>query len=219
MYGVQPFNRKFVFNTFLVWQLPWYHEQAGLIGRVAGGWTLAPIFTSGSGAPLYCNTQTDGQSFGGGDGANFFDNEQCVFTSTYHGGNSTHGNINGGTDSFGNDVGTATAGSGSAAINMFANPIAVYNQVRAPILGLDTKNPGLGPITGLPYWNMDLSLQKNIKVFESVGFTFTSVFTNVFGHNVFGDTGLNLSDPTSWGVISSQGNSPRQIQLGLRANF
>ncbi len=219
MYGVQPFNRKFVFNTFLVWRTPWYHEEAGLIGRLAGGWTLAPIFTSGSGAPLYCNTQTDGQSFGGGDGANFFDNEQCVFTSTYHGGNSTHRNINGGTDSFGNDVGSATAGSGSAAINMFANPVNVYNQVRAPILGLDTKNPGLGPITGLPYWNMDLSLQKNIKVFESVGFTFTSVFTNVFGHNVFGDTGLNLSDPSSWGVISSQGNSPRQIQLGLRAIF
>ena len=102
---------------------------------------------------------------------------------------------------------------------MFSNPVNVYNQVRAPILGLDTKNPGLGPITGLPYWNMDLSLQKNIKVFESVGFTFTSVFTNVFGHNVFADTGLNLSDPSSWGVISSQGNSPRQIQLGLRANF
>jgi Carboxypeptidase regulatory-like domain len=218
-YGVQPFNRKYVFNTFLVWQTPWYHEQAGLIGRIAGGWTIAPIFTAGSGAPLYCNTQTDAQSFGGGDGANFFDNEQCVFTSPYTGGNSTHTNISGGTDSYGNQVGNATAGSGSAAINMFKNPVAVYDQVRAPILGIDTKNPGLGPIIGLPYWNMDMSIQKNIKVFESVGFTFTSVFTNIFGHNVFADTGLTLSDPTSWGVISAQGNTPRQIQLGLRANF
>jgi hypothetical protein len=66
---------------------------------------------------------------------------------------------------------------------------------------------------------MDLSLQKDIRVFERVGFQFTSVFTNVFGHNDFADTGLTLGDSTSWGVISSQGNSPRQIQLGLRAKF
>ena len=219
MYGVQPFNRKFVFNTFLVWNTPWFREQSGLVGRIAGGWTIAPIFASGSGAPLYCNTQTDGQSFGGGDGANFFNNEQCVFTSNYTGGNSTHRNINGSTDSFGNNVGTATAGTGSAAINMFTNPAAVYNQVRAPILGIDTKNPGLGPITGLPYWNVDMSLQKNIKVFESVSFQFSSIFTNIFNHNDFADTALNLSDPTSWGVVTAQGNKPRQIQLGLRASF
>ena len=213
-YGVQPFNRKFVFNTFLVWDLPWYRKQEGIIGRVAGGWNIAPIFTAGSGSPLYCNTFTDGQSFGGGDASGFFDNEQCVFTSKYTGGVSTHRNVNGS-----NGVGTQVEGSGPIAINMFSNPEAVYDQVRAPILGIDTKNPGLGPISGLPYWNMDVSIRKSIRVFESANVEFSGIFTNVFNHLDFANPTLDISNVGSWGVVNAQGNSPRNIQLGLRVSY
>ena len=221
MYGVQPFNRKFIFNTFVVWETPWFRGQSGLVGRVAGGWTVAPIFSSGSGSPLYCNTQTDAQSFGSGDGSGFFDNEQCVFTSKYHGGNSTHSNVAGGTDPFGNQVGTAVARRGvpSASINMFTNPVAVFDQVRAPILGIDTKNPGVGPISGLPYWNMDVSLQKNVLITERAVFQFSMIVTNVFNHLDFADPTLSLGSVASWGVVSSQGNVPRKMQFGLRASF
>jgi hypothetical protein len=218
-YGVQPFNRKFVFNTFIVWQTPWYSSQRGFVGRALGGWTFAPIFSSGSGSPLYCNTFTDAQSFGGGDGSGFFDNEQCVFTSTYKGGNSTHRGVSGGTDSYGNDIGTAVAGTGHAAINMFSNPVSVFSQVRAPILGIDTKNPGVGPITGLPYWNMDMSIRKNLKVMESANLEFSGIFTNIFNHNDFGDPTLDISNPSAWGVVTAQGNAPRKIQFGVRIKF
>jgi hypothetical protein len=218
-YGQQPFNRKFIFNTFLIWQTPWYKGQSGIIGRLAGGWNFAPIFSSGSGAPLYCNTPSEGQSFGGGDAANFFDNEQCVFTSRYHGGNHTHRNINGGTDSFGNSIGTDTAGSGHAAINMFADPVSVFEQVRSPILGIDTKNPGVGPISGLPYWNMDMSIRKNLQIWERTSLEFSGVITNILNHNDFADPTLDLGNVAGWGVVSTQGNKPRQIQMGIRANF
>jgi hypothetical protein len=219
MYGVQAFNRKFIFNTFLVWQTPWYREQSGLLGRVAGGWTVAPIFTAGSGSPLYCNTNTDGQSFGGGDASGFFNNEQCVFTSKYTGGASTHRNVAGGTDSFGNSVGTSVSGPGAAAINMFSNPAAVFDQVRAPILGIDTKNPGLGPISGLPYWNMDVSLQKSFKITERASVQVSGIFTNVFNHLDFANPTLALNAVSSWGVVSAQGNAPRQMQFGLRVSY
>jgi hypothetical protein len=119
MYGLQYYNHKFIFNTFMVWQTPWFKKQEGFTGRALGGWTIAPIFVAGSGSPLYCNTNTDSSSFGAGDGANYFDNEQCVFTSKYTGGVHTHRNIGGSVDPFGNSVGTATEGSGEAAINMF----------------------------------------------------------------------------------------------------
>jgi hypothetical protein len=218
-YGVQGFNRKFVFNTFVVYQVPFYKNQEGFLGHLAGGWTFAPIFSSGSGGPLYCNTFTDAQSFGGGDGSGFFDNEQCVFTSKYNGGNSTHRGISGGTDAYGNSIGTSVAGTGHAAINMFSNPVSVFGQVRAPILGIDTKNPGVGPITGLPYWNMDMSIRKNLRILESVNMEFSGIFTNIFNHNDFGDPDLDISNPSAWGVVNAQGNSPRKIQLGVRANF
>jgi hypothetical protein len=219
MYGVQNYNHKFIFNTFMVWQTPWYKRQEGMIGRVLGGYTVAPIFVAGSGAPLICNTDTDSSSFGEGDGDSYFSNEQCVFTSKYNGGVSTHRNVGGSVDSFGNSVGTATEGSGEAAINMFKNPAAVFDQVRAPILGIDTKNPGQGPISGLPYWNMDVSLSKSVRVADRVAVELTFISTNVLNHLDFANTSLALNYSPGWGVINSQGNTPRQMQFGMRVRY
>jgi hypothetical protein len=216
MYGLQAFNRKFVYNSYMVYQPPFYKGQQGLMGRIVGGWSFAPVFTAGSGEPLYCDTVTDGQSFGSSDTNNYFTNEQCVFTSKYTGGNSSHYNVAGDATT---GVGTATAGSGSRAVNMFKDPLAVYNQVRAPILGIDSKNPGVGPISGTPYWNVDMSVEKNVKVYESVALKFSVIFTNVFNHNILSDPGMNLSDPTTWGVQGGQTNTPRMMEFGMRASF
>ncbi len=216
MYGLQAFNRKFVYNSYMVYQPPFFKGQQGLMGRIAGGWSLAPVFTAGSGEPLYCDTVTDGQSFGSSDTNNYFTNEQCVFTSKYTGGNSSHYNVAGDGPT---GVGTATAGSGSRAVNMFKDPLAVYNQVRAPILGIDSRNPGVGPISGTPYWNVDMSVEKSVKVYESVALKFSVIFTNVFNHNILSDPGMNLSDPTTWGVQGGQTNTPRMMEFGMRASF
>jgi hypothetical protein len=216
MYGVQAFNRKFVYNSYMVYQPAIFKNQQGILGRVAGGWALAPVFTAGSGQPLYCDTITDGQSFGSADANNYFSNEQCVFTSKYTGGNSSHYNVAGDSDT---GVGTGTAGAGSRAVNMFKDPLAVYNQVRAPILGIDSKNPGVGPINGTPYWNVDMSVEKSVKVYESVALKFSVIFTNVFNHNILSDAGMNLSDTSTWGVQGGQTNTPRKMEFGMRASF
>jgi hypothetical protein len=219
MYGVQAFNRKLVYNSYMVWQEPYFKGQQGILGRVAGGWSVAPIFTAGNGEPLYCNTQTDGQSFGSADSNNYYTNEQCVFTSKYNGGVHSNYNVAGGTDAYGNSVGTQVAGPGGQAVNMFKDPVGVWNQVRAPILGIDTKNPGVGPITGTPYWNVDASVQKSLKVYESVSLQFSVICTNVFNHNVLADPGQALYSPATWGVQNSQENVPRKMEFGMRASF
>ena len=218
MYGVQPFQRKFVYNGFVVANEPWFKNQAGLLGRLAGGWQVSPVVTAGSGEPVACGTQTGAQSFGSGDGNNYADNEQCVFTSKYNGGDSSHYGVTGGKDNFGHKIGTSVAAPG-VAVNMFKDPVAVWNQVRAPILGIDTRNSGVGPITGLPYWNMDVSMSKNFKITEAASFEYSMIFTNVLNHSVFADPGLSLSSSSSWGVLSSQINAPRQMEFGLRARF
>ena len=102
---------------------------------------------------------------------------------------------------------------------MFANPAAVFDQVRAPILGIDTKNPGVGPITGMPYWNVDMSIQKDVKVWESATLQFSMIFTNVFNHNILGDPGLALYSVNTWGVESAQANTPRKMEFGVRVSF
>jgi hypothetical protein len=216
MYGNQPFYRKLVYNTYIVAQDPWYKGQNGLVGRVAGGWTFSPIFTAGSGSPIYCNTWTDASAWGAGDGADYFDNEQCVFTSKYNGGHSAHFGVTGGTDAFGNAVGNGTS---NTPVNQFKDPVAVWSQVRAPILGIDTKNPGYGPITGMPYWNLDGQIKKDVRIAESATFEFSFISTNLLNHRQFSDTGLGLYSPGTWGVLSSQANSPRQMEFGGRITF
>jgi hypothetical protein len=223
-YGVQSYNQKFIFNTFLVYQTPWYKNQEGFIGRLAGGWTLSPILTAGTGQPLLCTTNSTSQSFGAADASGFNDNEQCVFTTPYTGGYHTNRNVSGGPDPNNplnlSGVGTAVAKPiPSASINMFSNPVAVWNTVRAPILGIDEHDGGDGPISGLPYWNLDMSIRKTAKIWERTSLEFSGIITNILNHNVFANPGLSLSTPASFGVVTAQGNTPRAIQMGIRASF
>ena len=219
MYGYQPFDRKFVYNLFLIETPPWFKGQQGLMGRLLGGWNFSPIFTAGSGSPLFCNTQTDAQSFGTADGAQIGTHEQCVFTSHAGTSVSVHGKVigaNGIADAVATD-----ANGNNVPVNIYKNPVAVFNNVRAPILGIDTRIGGFAPggIRGLPYWNMDLSVRKNFKIWERTSFEFSTVFINVLNHNQFADPTLDISDPTSWGILSSQANSPRKMEFGLRVAF
>ena len=201
MYGVQNFDRKFVYNVYALIDDPWYKGQQGIIGRLLGGWSIAPIFAAGSGAPVYCGSNSNAQSFGAGDGANFFDNEQCIFTGAHPYGSSLHNN------------------EGDGAFGAFSNPTALYATIRNPILGIDTGTGGVGEIRGLMYWNMDMRISKNIKVYERSSLEFQYVVTNVFNHPVFFDPSLDPTNPGGWGVISGQGNTPRQMQFGLRFTF
>jgi len=112
---------------------------------------------------------------------------------------------------------------------MFANPAAVYDQVRAPMLGIDTRNPGVGPIIGMPYWNVDLSAQKNFRVWSHATVQLSFIFTNVFNHNVLFDPGLSLGQiscsgsatgcTSGWGTQTAQGNTPRKIEYGIRTSW
>jgi hypothetical protein len=207
-YGVQGYDRRWVYTSFFVYQPPFYKSQQGLAGRVLGGWTIAPQFAAGSGAPIWCNTNTGGdfisgsgsQEFGAGDGENFFNTANCLQTAKFKGGNSIH-----------------VLGPGN--VNLFADNAAVYNTIRAPILGVDKRTGGLGQFVGLPYWNMDLSIRKNVRVAERVSAEFQVVFTNVLNHNQFLDPILDMTDAGGFGAITTQGNIPRQMEFGARISF
>jgi hypothetical protein len=217
-YGLQNFDRKFVFNTFAMIEDPWYKGQHGLIGHLAGGWSLSPVLAIGSGQPLGCGTNTDAQSFGAGDGANFFTTENCILTKAASGGSASLHTF----------IDPSTGKTAAGAFNIFADGPGVLSTLRPAILGLDSNTGGVGVFRGLPYWNVDMRLVKDIHIMERVSLQFQYVLTNVFNHPVFADpavgdaqTGLGV-DPTtssSFGVVNSQGNFPRQMQFGLRLTF
>jgi len=213
MYGVQNFDRKFVYNIYGLYDPPFFKGQHGLAGHVLGGWTISPVLAIGSGAPVYCYTNTNGQSFGSADGANFFSNEQCIYTKTYGGGSSVRNGIAGSGGVAEQDCTTGPC------LNMFGNPEAVFNTVRNPILGIDNGTGGVGAVRGLMYWNMDMRVTKNVKIVERVSAEFQFVVTNLFNHPTYYDPTLDVTNPGGWGVISSQGNNPRAMQFGIRLSF
>jgi len=215
MYGRQNFDHTFVYNLYIAYQPPIYKGQHGLIGRLAGGWTVAPIFTAGTGNPQECNTLTaDSQSFGAGDGINYSDNENCLFTTrppnpSVH--ETFHPAVNG------NPAFTT--------VNYFANPAAVAATARAPILGLDQNDGGTGILSNLPYWNMDFQIKKLTNLSERFSIETQFTFLNIFNHPQFnaGSTGSDPLDignlPGAWGDSSAQANNPRAMEFGIRLNF
>ncbi|HEV2615570.1 MAG TPA: carboxypeptidase-like regulatory domain-containing protein [Candidatus Acidoferrales bacterium] len=211
-YGLQPFDRKFVFNEYMVYQPPFYKGQQGFVGRVLGGWTIAPLFAAGSGLPIEVSTSNgDSQAFGEGDSNNFFSNENALLTGPNNFGSSAHFGVKGS-----NGIGVTGHG-----VNMFADPAAVFGEFRQPILGLDGNDGGFGVLRGLPYWNLDLSVKKNVAITERFSAEFDIVFVNVLNHDQYTDpqgSHLDTSNARNFGVITGEG-TPRNMEFGLRLNF
>ncbi len=209
-YGPQPYDIRFVYNLQGLYQVPFLKSQHGFMGRVLGGWALAPFFfiRSGYPVPVYTDGSCSDESWGQGNCSSGNLATNAVLTSAYTGGASRH---------------TAAGGAG----NIFANPTAVMGQFRPFILGLDGPNGGSGgPLRGLSQWNLDLTVSKELKFTERFNARFIATFSNVFNHPWFHDPYLDLTDPGDWGVLSgspfgvaTQINSPRQIEFGLRFGF
>jgi len=220
MYGRQAFDRKFVYNMFLVYSPPFFKGQQGFVGRALGGWTFSTIFTAGTGSPFQVvTTYADYQAFGACDGVTCadYDSENGVPIGPI----SPH--------SHAYACNTVPSGSSIAAcpgqapgdgypVNEFKAGANEYANWRNPILGLDSRDGGYGILNGLPYWNMDFSIKKNIRVAENVGLEFQGVFANVLNHNQMLDGFPWLGDPFSFGAIGGEAQ-PRQIEVGARVRF
>jgi hypothetical protein len=212
MYGYQNYNRKFVYNLFFVYQPPFFKGQSGIIGRALGGWSFSSIFTAGTGTPIELYTSTgDGQEFGAGDNINFFGNENALAIAPEKSGHAYYNKPSNGLP-----------------VNIFQQGVAAVANFRNPILGYDTKDGGNGNLIGLPYWNMDFSVRKNLLVAEGFSLEFQSVFANFLNHNQFLDpvagAAMGLFNPGGWGALNGgsaeeQIGGIRQIELGIRIRF
>jgi len=205
-YGIQPFNRNFEFKHVFVYQPSFYKGQHGLRGRVLGGWTISSIFTAGSGTPVevFPPMFSAGQEFGASDAINYSDNENIVPMGPL--GAHGHAYYN-------------TPAPGAYPVNFFKSGPAEAMNWRNPILGSDSgRDGGAGALTGLPYWNVDASIKKSIRVAEAISLEFQGVFVNILNHNQWLDpTFLGIYNPTQFGAL---GGERRKRQEGIgRSNW
>jgi hypothetical protein len=212
-YGRQAWDRKIIYNAFLVYQPPFFKGQSGFLGRALGGWTFATIFAAGSGVPTQVGTTFgDYQAFGACDGVGCgdYDMENAVPIGPVphvHAYNCTNNPA----------CGNQTNG---YPVNYFPNGVNQAMNWRNPILGIDGRDGGAGILGGLAYWNMDFSIKKSIRVAEGINLEFQGVFANVLNHNQWTDNYLGLYNTGGFGALGALGEGePRNIELGLRLRF
>jgi hypothetical protein len=223
-YGPNPFDIKFQYNLAMSYTPTWFASQKGLLGRILGGWTIAPLFYAQSGSPIAVSDSGQG-SCGGG----------CAFGEVAAGGVSSFGPA---TYSTGNAVAASPYTGGTSAnykvkatgsvgtnnssgVNMFTNPAAVFGEFRDCTLGIDQSCGGYANLRGLSSWNLDASVVKDIGIWKEgrVGAQFSFLFTNVLNHVIMSNPSLDLGSPSTFGRITSQPNVPRNMEFGLRIHF
>jgi hypothetical protein len=228
-YGPQGFDYKFIYNLSMYYSVPYFRAQKGVIGHILGGWTIAPLFTAQSGAPVgvgysegNCSScEAFGEVTTPGTSAVTASGEEAAVGLTPY-----TGNIAARYNEFftGTNANNLVEGAGAVAtktpafgVNAFANPAQVWSEFRPCVLGYDTSCAGGTGIRGFPTWNVDTSVTKEIGIYkERVSARIYILCTNTLNHVQMSNPSLTLTSPTSFGQTTSQSNTPRQMEFGLR---
>ncbi len=222
-YGVQPFDVKFTYTFVAGYQEPFFKNQKGILGRVLGGWTVAPLFTARSGQPqrVTCDASSTCSGMTSDQSESY---SEAAGAAPFSGGYPGEGYYN-----FKNGVATGPGSSGNPAkggsgINLFNNPVQVASEFRPYVLGLDNQSGGAGVIRGFPYWNLDATLTKDFKIRESIGATLIIQTVNALNHFVPANPTTSIQSTSSFGVVTGQytsgnGIAARWMEFGLRLRF
>jgi hypothetical protein len=212
-YGTSIFDRKVVLNLLSLYELPFGRHGHGPLNYVIKGWSIAPIVNIASGLPLKVASGS-GQEFGQGGSSN---SAGAILLTKDTFGNSVHSGVTGDTAT---QVGiNGDPGRGGTGLNLFANPLSVFNSFRPAMVGVDTTSGGGGQLRGLRRWNVDLAISRKFVLTERWSTTFSGQLFNAFNVVQFADPSVSLQSPQSFGVLGTQLNSPRVVQFGLHIDF
>jgi len=211
-YGNSVFDRKFVFNLLGMYELPFGRKGTGPIDYIVRDWSIAPILNYATGIPLQVLTGS-GQEFGGA--STFTSGAILLAPNTF--GNSIHSGVAGNpSTNVATNGNPANKGTG---LNLFSDPNAVFNSFRPAMVGVDTTAAVGSHLRGLPMWNLDLAISRKFRFTERASATLSLQMFNAFNRVQFNSPAVNLQAPQSFGVLTSQLNTPRVIQWGLHFDF
>jgi hypothetical protein len=165
-------------------------NASGVTGRLVSGWSVAGITTFASGFPLVITSAAPN------------------YLSTYFGAGTIRPNVVAGCNkSLGDDPGSGLPVINAACFSA-PGPLSFRNESRVdPHLSAAGINNG------------DFTLAKLMRIRESVALDFRGELFNIFFNHVqFGPPNTSSGNPF-FGRVTSQLNTPRQIQLSLRLNF
>jgi len=197
--GLSDFDHRHRSITSFVYELPFYKNTGGIMGRALGGWQTSGVLTVQSGAPFSVLDSGGGTALQLDGGTSFTPG----FASGRNCGNAV------------------TPGSDESRLNHFVDFNAF---TRAPIVGPDgstgfgdaPRNCFIGPHQA----NMDLSIGKTFRIGEQQSVLFRTEFLNLTNHPSFANpAAADVANPSSLAKINSTIGNPRLIQFSLKYSF
>ncbi len=193
--AILPIDRTHVFIVSWTYELPFGRGKQVLgdvkpwLNQFVGGWQINAIQTYESGTPVSVTGGGNIPLFGGGNRPNQ--------VSSHVRSSVSMSNFNPATDVYLN-------------INAFSQP-APFTFGNAPAQLPNVRTPAL--------YDEDVSLFKKFFLGESRNLEFRAEVFDVFNRVVFGGPSANVNNPSTFGVISTQANTPRVIQLAMKFTF
>ncbi|MBI4482091.1 MAG: TonB-dependent receptor [Acidobacteria bacterium] len=209
MKGLSRFHQRHRFVANYTCELPFLRSQEGVLGRILGGWQVNGVTTFASGNPFTVFLGYDLNADGiGGDRPDLV-NPGILGRSFDHPDTSR-------TEVSASDL-FQTDGSGK-----------ILLPFRPGLQNIGSLGRNTFFLHGIANW--DIGMQKNFKVVENHKLTFRVEMFNAFNRSQFGQPAATLIDSvantlstgqisSNFGRITSQRNSPRQIQASLRYVF
>ncbi|HKR30372.1 MAG TPA: carboxypeptidase-like regulatory domain-containing protein [Terriglobales bacterium] len=210
-YGNSAFDRKYVLNILGTYMEP-FGKNPGFVNHLIRDWSFSPIFAWYSGLPLKVGVGSS-QEFGQASSATA--SAMALKPDTF--GNSVHSGVTG--DTATNIATSGNPAKGGTGLNLFANPVAVFQSYAPILLSQATNGNFSGNLRGMARWNLDLDIARKLQWTERVSSTLSLQMFNVFNHVQFNDPSLSLQSPQTFGVLSTQLNQPRVLELGLHIDF
>ncbi len=172
-YGRAQLDRRHVLSINAVYELPWYTDQMGFVGRLLGGWQLSGVGTYYSGLPFTittANRDTAGLGLLGPSASGFRPDVNCDPNS-----------------------------GGPETIDKFFNTQCFADVSAGVVRG---GNAGRGVVNGPPTKRVDLSLMKNIRFGETTHLQLRAEAFNIFNHTNFVTLSTAIT-ATNFGAVTT----------------
>jgi len=199
-YGRAAYDRNQFASIDFVWDLPWFHEQKGLVARVVGGWEISGIVALDSGLPVTVTASQGGIAYG------------TTTTFTDVAGLAINGSS---PASFRPDlISNPQSGSGLKTKTKWFNTSAFA--VPSAVLG----NPGdekRGSVTQPGYDREDLGLFRNFRIFKESVFQLRGEAFNVLNHTNYNTANTTFTS-TTFGTVTGA-REARILQIAGKLTF
>jgi hypothetical protein len=221
-YGRAAYDRKLILNIDGVYELPWFREQHGLVGRLVGGWELSGILALNSGIPYTVSASgATALQYNGG----------YAQPIAYASNPSNLGNDNAGLALLGNTNGAIrpnqildpnfSNGKPLRQGHKYLNAASLYVNTGAFVNTDPLSNvPGTakrGTLNGPGFIRADIGIFRNFRIYDNLVFQFRGEAFNVANHPNPATFGTNATS-SSFGEITAY-RDPRILQIAGRFSF